>query len=61
VRGGISFWRRASKGSVAGGTVGEGRFASEDQLLGLRVANDDGIVVAAVKSCISTVRQKLLL
>jgi hypothetical protein len=41
---------------MAGRAVGEGGCASEDQLLGLRVADDDGIVVAAVDSCISIAR-----
>ena len=40
---------------MAGWAVGEGGCASEDQLLGLRVADDDGIVVATVESCISIV------
>jgi hypothetical protein len=48
VRRGISVGRRAPKGSVTGGTFVEGRAcATEDQLLGLGVSNDDGIVVTA--------------
>ena len=41
---------------MASWAVGEGGGASEDQLLGLRVADDDGIVVATVDSCISIVQ-----
>jgi hypothetical protein len=41
---------------MAGWAVGEGGCASEDQLLGLRVADDDGIIVATADSCISIVR-----
>jgi hypothetical protein len=40
---------------MAGWAVGEGGGASEDQLLGLRIADDDGIVVTALNRCISTV------
>jgi hypothetical protein len=48
MRRGISVGRRAPKGSVTGGTIVEGRAcAAEDQLLGLGVSNDDGIVVTA--------------
>jgi hypothetical protein len=39
---------------VASGTIGEGGGrAAEDQLLGLRVADDDGVVMAAGRRCVS--------
>lgn len=45
VRRGLSFWRRGSKWSVACWTVSEGSCASKDQLLGLRIADDNSIVM----------------
>ena len=47
----ISFWRGVSEGSVACWTIGEGpRWggASEDQLLGMRVTDNEGIIMATV-------------
>lgn len=46
---------------MAGRAVGEGGCASDDKLLGLGIADDDGIVVAAVDSCISVERYKACL
>jgi hypothetical protein len=51
---GLAFWRGASKGSVACWTIGEGRgCAAENQLLSLRITNDNGIVMAASRNRVS--------
>ena len=56
MRGALSVWRRGSEGSVASRAIGEGRVCATDhKLSGLRVADDDGIVMTAGRKVVSIV------
>jgi hypothetical protein len=57
---GLAVWRGTSKWAVACRTVGERRrCATQNQLLGLGVANNDGIVMAAGEEDISILHDRI--